>query len=60
MIEIHCHPTKVDRVRFVCSSSDEEDRTLAVWQRIRPLVDKIDAELRRVITAAAKQPTRKS
>ena len=49
MIQIHINPTRVEKVLFVSSSDLEEDFDAAVWQAIRPLVDKIDRKLRKIV-----------
>lgn len=49
MIQIHINPARVEKVLFVCRSNMEEDFDLVAWQAIRPLVDKIDRRLRRII-----------
>ena len=49
MIQIHINPAKVEKVLFVCKSDIEEDFDLAAWQAIRPLVDKIDRKLRKIV-----------
>jgi hypothetical protein len=48
MIEIHVNPVRVERVLFVSGSRLEEDFTLAAWQAIRPLVDRMDRRLRQI------------
>jgi hypothetical protein len=47
MIQIHIHPSKVEKVLLVASSETEEDRDLTVWQAIRSLVTKIDKQLKK-------------
>jgi len=49
MIQIHINPARVEKVLFVSGSAMEEDFDFAAWQAIRPLVDKIDRKLRKVI-----------
>ena len=49
MIIIHINPGKVEKVLFVCGSDMEEDFDFAAWQAIRPLVDKIDRRLKRIV-----------
>ena len=49
MIQIHINPARVEKVLFVSGSAMEEDFDFAVWQAIRPLIDKIDRRLRRAI-----------
>ncbi len=49
MIQIHINPARVEKVLFVCKSDMEEDFDLAAWQAIRPLVDKIDRRLKRIV-----------
>jgi hypothetical protein len=49
MIQIHINPARVERVLLISKSYIEEDFDLAAWQAIRPLVDKIDRRLRRIV-----------
>ena len=49
MIQIHINPTRVEKVLFVSSSDLEEDFDAAAWQAIRPLVDKIDRKLKKMV-----------
>ncbi len=54
MIQIHINPARVDKVLFVCNSDMEEDFDLAAWKAIRPLVDKIDRKLKRIVKDLSK------
>ncbi len=49
MIQIHINPNKVEKILLVSKSEAEEDADLGVWKAIRPLVDKIDRRLKRVV-----------
>ncbi len=49
MIQIHINPTRVEKVLFVSSSDLEEDFDAAAWLAIRPLVDKIDRKLKKMV-----------
>ncbi len=49
MIQIHINPARVEKVLFICTSDMEEDFDLAAWQAIRPLVDKIDRKLKKMV-----------
>ena len=48
MIQIHIYPGKVEKVLFLASTIPEEDQDLAIWQVIRPLITKIDKQLRSI------------
>ena len=54
MIQIHINPARVEKVLFVSSSDVEEDFDFAAWQTIRPIVEKIDRQLRRAIDSLKK------
>ena len=54
MIQIHLNPARVEKVLFVSDSETEEDFDFAAWQAIRPLVDKIDRRLRRIVSTIGK------
>jgi hypothetical protein len=49
MIEIHLNPGSVEKILFVSGSETEEDFDFAAWQAIRPMVEKIDQRLRRIV-----------
>jgi len=49
MIQIHINPARVEKVLFVRGSDMEDDFDWAAWQTIKPLVDKIDRRLKRVV-----------
>ena len=51
MIQIHINPARVEKILFVSSSDVEEDFDFAAWQTIRPIVEKIDRELCRVVAS---------
>ena len=60
MIHILINPVRVEKVLFVPESELEEDFDLAAWQVIRPLVNRIDRQLRRIareVTAPSKNHT---
>ena len=50
MIKIYINPARVEKVIFDSTSDMEEDFDFAAWQAIRPLVDKIDRTLRRIVS----------
>ena len=50
VIKIHINPAGVEKVIFDSTSDMEEDFDFAAWQSIRPLVDKIDRTLRRIVS----------
>ena len=50
MIKSHINPAGVEKVVFDSNSHMEEDFDFAAWQTIRPLVDKIDRTLRRIVS----------
>ncbi len=51
MIKILINPARVEAIYFEAASVVEEDLDFAAWQAIRPLVDKIDRRLRRIIAS---------
>jgi hypothetical protein len=49
MIEIHINPARVEKVIFVSSSEVEEDFDLAAWAVIKPYVNRMDRQLRKIV-----------
>ena len=58
MIQIHINPGRVEKILFVSSNEVEEDFDFAAWQAIRPIVDKIDQRLQRVVNNVSKAQTK--
>ena len=56
MIQIHINPARVDKVLVISESRIEEDFDLAAWQAIRPLIEKIDRRLRRIVKDVSARP----
>jgi hypothetical protein len=57
MIQIHINPARVDKVLVISESHIEEDFDLATWQAIRPLIEKIDRRLRRIVKDVSDSPS---
>jgi len=49
MIEIIIDPRhKVEKINFRVGSKEDEDLALSTWRKIRPWVDDLDQEVRRL------------
>ena len=52
MIEIIIDPhRKIEKINFRVVSKEEEDFALSTWRKIRPWVDDLDQEVRRLAKA---------
>ncbi len=59
-IEIHLTPARVEQIVFTGQSHLEEDFDHAAWLVIRPLVERIDRRLRRVLENFLETPAPKA
>jgi len=56
MIEIIIDPRrKVQKINFRVESKEDEDLALSTWRKIRPWVDDLDQEVRRLARARGSQ-----